>query len=515
MFQDIRHGIAAFVRTPGFTVAAVLSLAIGVGVNTSIYSVASALLLHPLAVRRRRAAGDPMEPLAGPWHHRGLVFDGAVLRHQGRAAELRARRHRDWRQLQPDRRRRRARTRRDNQRVLGTAADAWGPARAWAGLFVPEEDHAGAPGTALLGHGTWMRRYGGDPNIVGRQLVLNGQPYQVVGVLPSSFSLPREVLPTLGGAENAEIVIPLPLAADAPAIRTAEDYNILAKLKPGVSVQQAQAELDALTARLRRDHPGVLPAQQRPDLQRRAAAGAGRRRCAALAARADGIGGLGAVDCLRERRQPAAVARRQPSEGDCGARRARRQPPPHRPPAARREPACSRRWARSSPCCSRTGASSGSARSARRACPRIDEIAINAEVLLFTLCDFARRPACSSAWRRRCRLSRVDLQANLKDAGRGSAGASSVWASGGNLRRLLVISELALSVVLLIGAGLLIRSFARLQDVPPGFNPVECPDARADDDGPQVQRCRSAFSRPIGSCGNASRHCQASPPRAA
>ena len=70
------------------------------------------------------------------------------------------------------------------------------------------------------------------------------------------------------------------------------------------------------------------------------------------------------------------------------------------------------------------------------------------------------------------RLSRVDLQANLKDAGRGSAGAHSVWAGGGNLRRLLVIAELALSVVLLIGAGLLIRSFARLQDVPPGFNPA-------------------------------------------
>ena len=74
----------------------------------------------------------------------------------------------------------------------------------------------GRAGHALLGHGTWMRRYGGDPAVVGRKLILNGLPYEVVGVLPERFSLPREVLPTLGGAEDAEIIVPLPLAADAP-----------------------------------------------------------------------------------------------------------------------------------------------------------------------------------------------------------------------------------------------------------------------------------------------------------
>ena len=70
-------------------------------------------------------------------------------------------------------------------------------------------------GKALLGYGTWMRRYGGDRNVIGRALTLNGQPYEIVGVLPASFSLPREVMPTLGGAEDAEIVLPLPLAANA------------------------------------------------------------------------------------------------------------------------------------------------------------------------------------------------------------------------------------------------------------------------------------------------------------
>ncbi len=102
--------------------------------------------------------------------------------------------------------------------------------------------------------------------------------------------------------------------------------------------------------------------------------------------------------------------------------------------------------------------------------PRLQDVGIDGRVLLFTLLLsvssgilFGLVPAF--------RVSRLDLNSTLKDASRGSAGTSAVWGRGNNLRRLLVVSELALSVVLLIGAGLLIRSFARLQDVSPGFNP--------------------------------------------
>ena len=91
-----------------------------------------------------------------------------------------------------------------------------------------------------------MRRYGGDPHAVGRSVVLNGQPYQIVGVLPASFSLPREVMPTLGIAADAEVVLPLPLAANAAQIRSREDDNIVGKLKPGVTLRQAQAEMHAI-----------------------------------------------------------------------------------------------------------------------------------------------------------------------------------------------------------------------------------------------------------------------------
>ena len=78
-------------------------------------------------------------------------------------------------------------------------------------LFTAEDDRAGAAGTALLAHGTWLRRYGGDPSAVGRSILVNGVSYRIVGVLPDSFTLPRDVLPTLGGAEQAELLLPLPL----------------------------------------------------------------------------------------------------------------------------------------------------------------------------------------------------------------------------------------------------------------------------------------------------------------
>jgi ABC-type antimicrobial peptide transport system permease subunit len=110
-----------------------------------------------------------------------------------------------------------------------------------------------------LRYGMWARHYGSDPHILGKSITENGLPYQVVGILPLTFSLPREVLPTLGGAEQAEILLPLPLDSAAATIRTREDYNIMGKLKPGVSLGQAQAEMDTITARLRHDYPEAYP----------------------------------------------------------------------------------------------------------------------------------------------------------------------------------------------------------------------------------------------------------------
>jgi hypothetical protein len=132
--------------------------------------------------------------------------------------------------------------------------------RATAGrLFTADEDVRGGPSTAVLSYPMWKRRFAGDMHVLGKSLAINGKLHKIVGILPKDFSLPREVLPTLGGAEQAEILLPLPLGSEASQARGHEDYNILAKLKPGHSVRQAQAEMDTLTARLRHDYSSVYP----------------------------------------------------------------------------------------------------------------------------------------------------------------------------------------------------------------------------------------------------------------
>jgi predicted permease len=468
LFSDIRHATSSFARTPGFTLAAVLSLAIGVGVNTSIYSVASALLLRPLPYAD---AGrlvilwnrSPGLGIAEDWFSTAQYFD---IKNNAQSFEQIAIAIGGNYNLTED----------------GGEPERIGTVRASAGLlpmlgvepllgrlFVPDDDRQGAPGVAVLGHGTWVRRYGSDPSVLGRRIVLNGTPYQIVGVLPPTFSLRREVLPTLGGARDADIMVPLPLAADAATIRTAEDYNILAKLKGNVGAVQAQAEMDALTARLRGEHPdfyppnggltfGVVPLQEQVvgSVRWSLVVLVGAVACVLLIACANVANLLLSRGVARQKEIAVRVA--------LGATRARvvRQLLIESMLLAMGGAALALLFAALSlDWIHRLGAAS---------VPRIDEIAINPSVMLFTLgvavlsgLLFGAAPA----WR----MARIDAHAHLKDAGRGSAGADSVWAGGTNLRRVLVVAELALSVVLLIAAGLLIRSFARVQDVPAGFNP--------------------------------------------
>jgi predicted permease len=467
--HDLRRALAGFARSPGFTLTALLSLAIGVGVNTAIFSVASALLLRPLpyADSERLAILWNRSPGLGiteDWFSTAQYFDiktsqssfehvaiaiGGNYNLTGDGGEP---------------------VRIGTIRVSSELLPMLGVRPLMGRLFTAAEDRAGAPGTALLGYGTWVDRYGSDPSIVGRKLILNGLPYEVVGVLPAWFTLPREVLPTLFGAEDAEIVIPLPLSAEAPAIRTGEDYNIVAKLEPGVTMAAAQAELDALTARLVRDHPEVYPPNSgltfsAVPLHEQVV---GRVRPALLVLWGS-VGLVLLIACANVANlllsRNVARQREMAVRAALGASRGRvmRLVLAESALLALMGSACavvlaawSLDWMRA------LGAAS---------VPRIETIALDGAVLAFTLgvallsgLLFGLVPA----WR----LSRVDVQAHLADAGRGSAGGQSVWASGGNVRRLLVTAELSLAVVLLIGAGLLVRSFGRLLDVPPGFNPT-------------------------------------------
>src|SRR5260370_1092253 len=255
--SDLRHALRAFAKSPGFTIAALLSLSIGIGANTAIFSVANALLLRPLpyphtdrlAILWNRSPGLN---ITQDWFSTAQYFD-IKTSHDGFAQVALAigGNYNLVGDGEPERV--------GTLRVSSNLLPLFGGTAALGRLFVAEEDAPGRPTTAVLSYGTWLRRYGLDKNVIGRSITLNGQTYQIVGVLPESFRLPREVLPTLGGAEQAEILVSLPLPPNASTIRIREDYNIVARLRPGVTVQNAQAQMDALTARLVRDFPASYP----------------------------------------------------------------------------------------------------------------------------------------------------------------------------------------------------------------------------------------------------------------
>jgi predicted permease len=467
LMQDVRYALRAFAKNPGFTLAAVLSLAIGIGANTSIFSVANALLLRPLPYAD---AGrlvilwnrSPGLNIAEDWFstaqyldikngHRGFeqvaIAIGGNYNLTGEGDPERVGVIRVSANLLP---------------MLGVNA-------ARGRLFVPDEDAPGRAATAVLTEGMWARHYGHDPRMIGKSITINGLPYEVVGILPQSFTLPREVLPTLYGTEQAEIFLPLPLAVDAAQHRTNEDYNIVGKLKLGVSLAQAQAEMGTITARLRHDYPenyppnGGLTFSIVPLLEQ--VVGSVRT---ALVVLLGSVGLVLLIACANVANLllSRAVARQQEIavRTALGASRWR----------------IVRQLLTESVLLALGGGALGILIClvsvkwihilGTKSIPRLHDVGVDGRVLLFTLLLsvfsgilFGLAPAL--------RISQLDLNSTLKDTSRGSAGTSAVWGRGNNVRRLLVIAELALSVVLLIGAGLLIRSFARLQNVAPGFNP--------------------------------------------
>jgi predicted permease len=467
LLQDLRYAVRAFLKNPGFTCVVILSLAIGIGANTAIFSIANALLLHPLPYKNSDRLvilwnRSPGLGIMQDWFSTAQYFD-IKSNHDGfdQLAIAIGGNFNLTGQGDPERI--------GAIRVSSNLLPMLGAEPIAGRLFLPTEDSPGRAATTLLTYGMWTRHYGSDPHMLGKSIIINGLPYEVVGILPRSFSLPREVLPILYGTDHADIFIPLPLAPDAAEIRDHEDYNILGTLKSGVSLVNAQAEMDALTARLRREHPSVYPPNGGltfgivPLLEQ--VVGDARRPLFILLA---AVGFVLLIACanVANLQLSRAVARQKEIaiRAALGAGRAR----------------IIRQLLTESISLALCGGALGILLSAwaiqwirvlgPKSIPRLAEIGINSEALLFTLLLslfsgilFGLAPAL--------RLGRSDLHTSLKDESRGSAGAGSVWGRGNNLRGLLVISELALSVVLLIGAGLLIRSFAHLQNVQPGFNP--------------------------------------------
>ena len=446
--------------------AAIFSIAIGMGINVAIFSVINALLLTPLAYQDPERLvilwnRSPGLNITEDWFSTAQYFDIKSGHHGFEQVAIAIGGNENLiGEGNPERV--------GTIHVSSNLLTMIGTRPALGRLFLPEEDALGHTATALLSYGTWARRYGSDPRVLGKTIVLDGKPYEVVGVLPQNFSLPREVLPTLGGAEQAEILVPLGLGPEAATNRDHEDYNILGKLKRGVSIEQARAEMDTITAGLRQDHPDLYPPNGGLTFGivplREQVVGDTRRPLLVLFGAA-GFVLLIACANVANLLLSRAVARQQEItlRSVLGAGRGR----------------IVRQLLTESIALALTGGVVGALlaelamvtiRSLRPAnVPRVQDIQLDWHVLLFSFLLalisgllFGLVPAL--------RLARMDPNTTLKSSARSTSEKGTLWGRGRGVRKVLIVSEVALSVVLLVGAGLLLRSFASLQTVSPGFN---------------------------------------------
>jgi predicted permease len=459
--QDLRYALRMLRKTPGLTAVMVLSLAIGIGANSAVFSVVDALLLRPLPYPQpeRLAAIWLHSPGIGifrDWPSPGQYVD---IRNENHSfEEISISRLTSWTvtSLTEPQRVNGMRTSSNLLRMLG--------AKAFLGrVLLPEDDVPGKTPVAILGYTLWTRLFNSDTQIVGKSIGLNGNQFVVAGVLGPEFRLNTEVMPAEGPGDNLEIFVPLPLGADAAQRRGDENYNLMARLKPGVSVRQAQADIDLIAARIRekdkRDRTfgmtvtGLLD-QVVGDVRRALLVLLGSVVLVLLSACANVANILLTRAAGREKEVAIRTAL------GAGWQRLVRQ------------------LLTESVLLSVLGGAAGlllarwSLHIVRAInpgnIPRLEEIGISGGVLAFTFgvslltgILFGLAPV----WR----AIRLDLNTSLKAGGRSGQSDAGLGVGRHRLRGLLVVSELALSLVLLIGAGLLIRSFVRLQTVPPGF----------------------------------------------
>jgi predicted permease len=499
--QDFRYALRTLRSNSGLTLVIVVSLAIGIGANTAIFSVVSALLLKPLpypdpdrlVVLWLRSPGINIPQ---DWPSPGQYID---LQTENRSfEEMSISQGRSGTLLgldQPER-----------VEALRTSSSLFhllGAQPLHGRLLLPEDDQPGKAPVVILSYGFWRRLFNSDPNIVGQSITLNGivagtgdnkNQFTVAGILRRDFMLNDEVMPTVASIRQMDIFLPLPLGADAVNRRGDENYNVMARLRSGVTMAQAHADVSAIAARIRdkdkRDKTftiSVVPVldQVVGNVRRAMLVLLGAVALVLLIACAN----VANLLLTRATGRQKEVAIR--TALGVGWHRLLRQLLTESVLLGLMGGALGLLIAKASLYVVRT-VNPGNI-------PRLDAIGIDAAVLAFTFgvsvatgIIFGLAPAV--------RAARLDLNTALKSGGRSTQGDGGFGSSRRRLRSLLVVSEVALSLMLLIGAGLLVRSFARLQDVSPGFNANNVISMRLGASGRQFQNRDVAveFFRQVG-----------------
>jgi putative ABC transport system permease protein len=453
MRNDIFCTLRSLRKSPGFAIVAILTLALGVGANTAIFSVIKSVLLSPLPYgtpQRLMAVsqGDAHTQTPGTtsfgtlveWRARTRLFDSLVA-------------YRDW----------------------GLPMTGAGDAELVRGLrvsagffdtldvpmqlgrnFTEQEDHPNTRQVLILSDGFWKTRFGGNPAVIGQSITLGGIPFKIVGVLPAKFR-------TLGFryASTPDVFGPLGYDVSQPfACRSCQHLRVLGRVKPGVSAASAQAELSQITGDLARTYPRDYSPDARAlsvPLQTYFVGSSDKTLWLLLGA----VGLLLLIACANVANLllARAIGRRKELalRAAIGASRMR----------------LIRQMVTESLVLAAAGGAAGLVlaiwaidglkRLGADRIPRIEEVSLDIPVLLFafavaTLCGFlfGTAPALEA--------SRVDVNEALKDGARGTE-------SRRRVRQMLVIGELALAFVMISGTGLLLKSLVRLLDLNPGFDP--------------------------------------------
>jgi putative ABC transport system permease protein len=450
IIQDVRFGLRMLTKNPGFTVVAVIALALGIGANSAIFSVVNTVLLRPLPYKDPERLvmvfeddsrhGYPRDTPAPAnyidWRDQNKVFEGMAA-----IAEL------SFNLTgvgEPERL--------DGRRVSASLFPILGVEPQLGRRFTPEEDQPGENHVVILSHALWQRRFGSDAGVIGKTITMNGYSFAVVGVMPPSFQFP---------SRDDQFWIPIAFTQAEAGRRGSHFLQVVARMKPGVTLGQAQAEMSAIATRLQQQYPAdnvdlgavVVPLHEQlvGNIKTALLVLLGAVGFVLLVACANVANLLLARAAGRQKEIATRVA--------LGASRLR----------------LIRQFLTESVLLAAIGGATGlllsvwGVRLLKAFIPpnisQAKEITVDVKVLVFTLLIslltglvFGLAPATQA--------TNINLNETLKEGGRDSAAGS----RGNRIRGVLVVSEVALSLILLIGAGLLINSFLRLRRVDPGFH---------------------------------------------